>query len=289
MAKYQNPTIKSLCKNIFSLDKENFAILNQFAIKGEIYRNQVITEQDPKTISKNVDKLFKKEFLILRKIQPYRGHPNKKTKLFGLSLKGYLASLRYCDVEDNYLTKKYLKPIKDKQFSKKILNYLKDDLAYSFKLASLQGITFDKIKYLANWFEYNSLNNDPTNNSQFYLSKNDEYDLLKYTEIKYKSEDIITPVLSNDLRLYDYVQNWWNTLEFYSIGWNYDRILHPKDLSKNKSIPKNFDYDTEYQKIDWGNLDIKARIEKKIELQDINFKIAYSSKPSKEEIKKSKK
>ena len=103
MAIYQNKLIKSLISDVFSLKDTDFAILYNFAKKGETTRHQIVTTQDKKTVSKRIDVLHTNGFLILRKQTPFRNQPNKSTKYFGLSLKGYLASLRYCNVEDNYL------------------------------------------------------------------------------------------------------------------------------------------------------------------------------------------
>jgi|APSaa5957512535_1039671.scaffolds.fasta_scaffold35929_2 hypothetical protein len=268
MVIYQNKLIKSLIVDVFLLDKFDFAILDKFALKGETTRHGILTTQDKKTVSKRINILYENEFLILRKSTPFQNQPHKSTKYFGLSLKGFLASLRFCNVEDNYLTKIFLKSIKDRQLSKVILKYIKSNLFLIFKLTSLQGITFDRMKYLSDWL-------DDFDDFDSGLSQNHKLILNEIKQQKDDLEELLFSLLPKNTFMDDYVTEWYRMIEFYSIGWKYDHIVeHLTDSFEPVIVPKNFDYSIECDKIDWDNLDTKSRIEKRIELNRIiNYQI----------------
>lgn len=242
MAIYQNKPIKSLSGEVFSLDDGDFTILYNFAMKGEATRHQIITTQDKKTVSKKIDILFEKGFLNLRKSTPFRNQPHKTTKFFGLSLKGFLASLHYCNVEDNYLTKKYLKGIKNKELSKSILNYLKDYLLHFFSYNSIRGLTLDRMKDISRWVEdYGSLSG---------FSEDEEKYLNILSDNRGKSWDVFDKLLPDKSSIRTYVDNWYHYMDDYTEGLSYDEIM--KDIGEPMShdeLMKYFydQYDTHFK------------------------------------------
>lgn len=232
MAIYQNKPIKSLSGEVFSLGDGDFAILYNFAIKGETTRHQIITTQDKKTVSRKIDILFKKGFLNLRKSTPFRNQPHKTTKFFGLSLKGFLASLHYCNIEDNYLTKKYLKGIKNKELSKAILNYLKDYLLHFFTYNSIRGLTLDNMNNISSWVEnYDSLSG---------FSEDEEKHLNMLRDDRYKSWDVFDKLLPDKSALRTYVDNWYHYMDDYTEGLSYDEIM--KDIGEPMSHDELMQY-----------------------------------------------
>jgi hypothetical protein len=152
MVIYKNPIIKSSSFNAFNLDDSDFYILSEFAKKGETFRTRInIASLEERQISRRCDVLYESGFLLLVKSKTYRNQPKKKTRVFGLSLKGFLASLRYCDIEDNYLLKKYLKNIKNNKLANCQKNYIKSHIAYFLKYHQLIGIS---LKHMRNIIGY---------------------------------------------------------------------------------------------------------------------------------------
>ena len=228
MAIHRNKLISSLINDVFSLSDDDFAILHGFAKKGETTRHQIVTRQDKKTVSKRINILLDEGFLILRKQTPFRNQPHKSTKYFGLSFKGYLASLRYCNVEENYLTKKYLNGIKDKILSKLILDYIKDDLIHFFSYNSYRGLVLNKMHNISDWFDnYISLSG---------FSEDDE----KYLKIVNDNHDSSWDALSNSLpkitNIGTFVENWYHYMDDFANGSDFSQIMKemgdPLDPSK---------------------------------------------------------
>ena len=218
MAIYQNKLIKSLIGDVFSLDNVDYAILNKFAIEGESTRHHIVTTQDKKTVSKRIDILFNKDFLILRKKTPFRNQPAKSTKYFGLSLKGFLASLYYCNVENNYLVKKFLREIKDKKLSKLILCKIKNNLIHTLSYTSLMGITLDKIKNISSWLEQfhelAGLSNDDTSNLEnLYLESEKTFQELRHYNF-------------DNPNIFYYSSMWYSSIENFSNGMSYLQIIN---------------------------------------------------------------
>lgn len=228
MVIYQNPVIKSTSVKLFILDDSDFYILSEFAKKGEVFRTRIVLAKlEERAISRRIDNLHKNGYVILRKSKPYRKQPNKKTKIFGLSLKGFLASLHYCNVEDNYLTKKYLKEIKDKKLSKAVLNYLKDDLIHFLTHNYFRGIIFNKMNNIVNWI-------DDYYTVYGFGNKDLEY-LEKLDDIRTKSWKKVYNSTPGKLIFHNYVDWWYGVIDCYGNGWNYDKIL--KETSLVSSTP----------------------------------------------------
>ena len=222
MAIYLNKVIKSLTGDVFLLDKYDFAILNKFAVIGETTRHQIVTTQDKKTVSKRIDVLFRTGFLVLRKSTPFRNQPHKSTKYFGLSLKGFLASLWFCNVEDNYLTKKFLKEIKNKSLSKLILDNMKNNLIRTLSYSSLMGITLDKMNNILSWFEENHELSGLSNEDATYFETLDNLCDQTFQELRNQNFD--------NPNIFHYAHSWQSSINDLSNGISYSKII--KNLSE---------------------------------------------------------
>ena len=242
MAIYLNKVIKSLTGDVFLLDKYDFAILNKFAVIGETTRHQIVTTQDKKTVSKRIDVLFRTGFLVLRKSTPFRNQPHKSTKYFGLSLKGFLASLRFCNVEDNYLTKKFLKEIKNKPLSKLILDNMKNNLIRTLSYTSSMGITLDKIKNILSWLE----------------EKHELADLSNEDIINFETLDASCDQSFQDLRkqnfdnpnIFYYAYSWYSSINNFTNGMSYSKIIKSLDDQFDNVEPLfGTNVDESYQKL----------------------------------------
>jgi hypothetical protein len=159
MVNYLNPAIKSHVKNVFNLTDDDYYILGEFAKMGETYRNRInLANLSDRQVSRRVDVLFKNNFLTLIKSTPYRNIKGKKTRIFGLTFKGFLASLYHINLEDIYLFKTYQKLIGTEISPDAIsfyVKYVKYFLIYFLFSNKIMGIKFDDMPNVANWFDVN--------------------------------------------------------------------------------------------------------------------------------------
>lgn len=102
-------TVTSNVSDIFSLKKSDFHILNHYGEYGPGFRNNVNLTQElsRRHTARQIDALFDQGYLHLIKSNKYR-NSDKFTKLYGLSIKGFFASLNEKNIQDNYFFKKYL-------------------------------------------------------------------------------------------------------------------------------------------------------------------------------------
>lgn len=159
MTNYLNPAIKLHVKDVFNLTDDDYYILSEFAKMGETYRNRInLANLSDRQVSRRVDILFKNNFLTLIKSIPYRNIEGKKTRIFGLTFKGLLASLHHVNLEDTYLFKTYQKLI-GKEISPDAIPfyvlYIKNSLMYFLVSNKIMGIKFDDMPNVANWFDSN--------------------------------------------------------------------------------------------------------------------------------------
>ena len=221
MVIYKNPVIKTLSNKVFDLDRLDFFILGEFAKKGDALRGRInLAELSDRQISRRIDVLYNLGFLYLKKATPYRSNSkmhHRETKVFSLSLKGFIASLHQIDFENNYLTKKYLKEIKDKKLSKVVLDYLKNDLIYFLTHNYYRGITLNKMKNVVGWFDdYHSV---------YGFSDRDLEHLNKLDDMRNKSWKTMKKVASDNNIFYNYVDLWYEAIDLYAIGLNYNEII----------------------------------------------------------------
>ena len=79
--------------DMFSLQESDFAILNHYGKYGPTFRNSInLQDRSKRQVARQIDLLFDQGYLHLIKSKKYRSS-NKFTKLYGLSLKGFFASL----------------------------------------------------------------------------------------------------------------------------------------------------------------------------------------------------
>ena len=146
-------TIKNDCSEVFGIDKNNFLILNGFAINGETIKNGIVVNTlKNKQVGRRIELLEKNKFLKIISEKPYRNMEDKKIKVYGLTFKGMLASLRFTDIDENYVIKKYLDKIEDVELRKLELEYISNYLSYFFAHNKIRGILLDKIKNVGAWF-----------------------------------------------------------------------------------------------------------------------------------------
>ena len=172
MVIYQNPVIKSTSAYVFNLDDSDFHILSEFAKKGETFITRInLAKLEERQISRRCDVLHELGFLHTVKSKTYRNQPRKKIIIFGLSLKGFLASLRYCNVEDNYLLKKYLKNIKNDKLVHSQRNYIRSYIAYFLKYHQSVGISLKNMGHISRYIETYHVDSDLLINDTKIISK----------------------------------------------------------------------------------------------------------------------
>ncbi len=161
MVNYLNPAIKSHVKDVFTdkVTDDDYYILGEFAKMGETYRNRInLANLSDRQVSRRVDVLFKNNFLTLIKSTPYRNIKGKKTRIFGLTFKGLLASLHSTNLEDTYLFKTYQKLIGTEISPDAIsfyVKYVKCFLIYFLFSNKIMGIKFDDMPNVAKWVDVN--------------------------------------------------------------------------------------------------------------------------------------
>jgi|LWDU01.1.fsa_nt_gi hypothetical protein len=228
MIKCSNPAIKSHIKNVFKLTEHDYYILSEFSKIGETYRNRInLASLSDRQISRRVDVLYENNFLILIKSTPYRNIPGKKTRIFGLTFKGFLASLNHINLENMYLFKSYQKII-ETTISLDIIpfyvKYIKYSLIYFFEIIKNMGIKLDDVPDVVNLFEKFSnisilLNHD--NESLKNLKKN----------VDNCSKDIELNIPENicgqeQMEDWYYLRDYWNhTIEKISEGKTMSKII----------------------------------------------------------------
>lgn len=161
MVNYLNPAIKSHIKDVFTdkVTDNDYYILGEFAKMGETYRNRInLANLSDRQVSRRVDVLFKNNFLTLIKSTRYRNIKGKKTRIFGLTFKGLLASLHSTNLEDTYLFKTYQKLIGTEISPDAIsfyVKYVKCFLIYFLFSNKIMGIKFDDMPNVAKWVDVN--------------------------------------------------------------------------------------------------------------------------------------
>jgi len=228
---YKNPVIKKLSNEVFDLDRLDFIILGQFAKKGDTFRSRInLAELSDRQTSRRIDVLYDFGFLYLKKTVPYRKNSkmhHRETKVFSLSLKGFIASLDQIDFEKNHLTKKYVKEIKDKKISKAVVEYLKDDLIYFLTHNDCRGITLNKMKNVVSWFDdYNSVHG---------FSGKDLEKLNKLNNKRNISWKKMKKEIFDNNVFHNYVDLWYEVIDQYANGWSYDEII--KKISTESPTP----------------------------------------------------
>lgn len=261
MTNYLNPAIKSHVKDVFNLTDSDYYILSEFAKMGETYRNRInLANLSNRQVSRRVDVLFKNNFLTLIKSTSYKNIRGKKTRIFGLTFKGLLASLHYADLEDTYLFKKYQKLIGAEISLDAIpfyVKYIKDYLIYFLISNKITGIKFDDMPNVTNWFD---------NNFDVTHFSNQDIKLLKKLK---KNVDESYAIISIPY-IYSYeeqIPTWYNLRNY----WHHviEKIAEGKKTSKilselREEFPSEFENEIERRKTERDEYYLKKN--KKVQL-----------------------
>lgn len=235
MTKNSNLDIKKSVKQVFTKDEYDFYILGEFAKKGARYKYGLnFAEISGRQIARRVDKLEKEEFVHATKSTPYRNIEGQYTKIFELTSKGFIASLRVVNIEQNYLTKKMLQNVDNDELKTITLNYIKSDLNYFLKHNALRGIILDGIKDISMWFnEYDN---------HFGFSKDNERILKELKKVRKKQLDTLDEKIKLTFKekklknMNNYLKKWHSSI---------NSISHQKEF---KEIIKKYSKEEPYKK-----------------------------------------
>ncbi len=138
-------SVTSNVSDIFSLKKSEFHILNHYGEHGPVFRNNVNLTQElsRRHTARQIDTLFDQGYFHLIKSHQYR-NKNKFTKLYGLSIKGFFASLNEKNMHNNYFFKKYLSFFPEK-LKKPVKNFLSLCIAEFILYHKSIGLKIDNI------------------------------------------------------------------------------------------------------------------------------------------------
>lgn len=265
MTIYKNQVIKSYCREVFKLENIDFQILGEFAKKGETYRNRIqLAYLSERQVARRINKLNELGCLHLVKSTQYRDS-KKKNKIFGLSFKGFFASLSIVELEKNYLIKKFLKEI-DLEIHKNMIEFLKNYVLEFLIYHKELGISLEKTKDLSTYVREIVYDHSLIE----YSSKSRNYLEIIENEIEILDEisDQITDLQTSEERdIFDpeeegYVESEVNKHEFLINFW--PNLLD--EIGKGKNLEREllgFSYDVRVFDIKDVKLDIKKEHEKK--------------------------
>jgi len=214
-------SIKTDCKQVFSLELIEFDILGFVAKSGEILRKNIhLASLSPKQTIRKIERLEFNGFLNVTNSEPYRNMEGKNIKTYGLTLKGLFASFAKTNLQDNYLVINYLSHIKDNEIKESFFNYIKSNIHLFFLTNKNMGITLERMKNIELWIE-------DYDNLEKFLKK----DIERVTQLKEKRYTAEKIILSSIIPFE-------NKLE-YLLTANYDIWYDVIDLlSKEKSKRK---------------------------------------------------
>ena len=122
LAVYRIMSIKNATKQVFNLKNSDYMVMGTIARLGYLNKNQIndnLANSTLRQVRWRIDKiLLPGKFVFVQEEKPY--HNIKKAfktkdrkgyklteKKYGLTLKGFLASLGFCPLKENYLIKEY--------------------------------------------------------------------------------------------------------------------------------------------------------------------------------------
>ena len=167
MSIYINIVISGTSESLFGISDDEIYILSEFGKIGETYRRKInIGRLKQRQISRLCDSLQKREFLYIIKSKSYQNQSHKKIKTFGLTLKGFLASLaiKQSNLDNNHYFKKYLSlfPTDLQQPIKKFLgSYIAEFFLYHKSI----GLKINNVKNLSQYikdiiYDYDLISNE---------------------------------------------------------------------------------------------------------------------------------
>lgn len=162
MTIYSN-TVTSKTSDILSLKEFDIQILNHYGKHGPVFRNSIHSQSfSIRQTARKIDTLFDQGYLYLIKSQKYRNQ-NKFTKLYGLSIKGFIASLNKKNIYDNYIFKEYISlfPNELKYSIKKFLSLcIAEFILYHKSIGLKIDNIYDMPKYIKEIiYDYNLITN----------------------------------------------------------------------------------------------------------------------------------
>ena len=250
MVVYQKHVFSKSIKTVFvTLVTFDYLILANFAKIGEMNKHIEISFSTlgNRQIARRIDKLYNRGFVHVTKSTQYKNIKRKNLKdekrfmrKFGLTHKGFIASLRFANIKHNYLTKKLLDNIENQELKNITLDYLKRDLSYFLKHNELRGMILDNIKDISSWFdEYEN---------HFGFTKEDKIILDSMKKDKETQFDILNEKIKS---LYDdeksknmnnYLKKWYSSVNALSHKQSFNKIVkkyskeepHKKQLSSSQ-------------------------------------------------------
>jgi len=231
-------SIKIDCKSVFSLELIEFDILGFVAKSGDTLRKDIHLGflSDKQTIRK-IERLENNGFLSETGSEPYRNMEGKNIKTFGLTLKGFFASIVKTNLRDNYLIKKYLKHVKDDEIKQSLLNYIESDIRLFFLTNKVMGITIERMKHIELWI-------DDYDNLEKFLKK-DSIGVTRSKEIMNNAEKVIlSKIIPFENKLeYLLIANydcWYDVLDLFSKEKSTRKIINELEKKNKMTTDKEF-------------------------------------------------
>ena len=227
-------SIKNDCENVFLLDELDFLLLSHIARNGEMFKKEIkLGGLSDRQTSRRIDALVKKGFLKIVENEIYRNMINKFIKKIGLTFKGCIAALSKGTIQENYLVKKYLNSITDKNEIKNISSYIKKDVELFLKINRSIGITIDNMTNIIEWFEgYEELKSISKKDIEKIEELREKKKIMK-KEIDVKFEKLDYSLKNSIMIDYD---RWYEILQMFSNQFSTKKISKELmgKLSKNE-------------------------------------------------------
>jgi hypothetical protein len=232
-------SIKNDCKHVFLLDKLDFLLLSHISRNGEMFKKEIkLGGLSDRQTSRRIDALVKKDFLKIVENEIYRNMINKFIKKIGLTFKGCIAASYEGTIQENYLVKKYLNSIINKDETKNILSYIKKDVELFLKINRSIGITIDNMTNIIEWFEgYEELKSISKKDIERIRKIREEKNIIKKEiDLKFKKLDY---TLKNSIMI-DY-DRWYEILEMFSNQLTTKKIAKKLIVKLSKNEKKFYD------------------------------------------------
>lgn len=226
-------SIKTDCKAVFSLENVEFDILSNIAKYSETWRKDIhLANLSQKQTERKVEKLADKGFLQIVQSIPYRNMKKKNEKKFGLTLKGFLASVTKTNLQENYLVRRYLSQIKDVETKQALLSYIDVDIRLFFLVNKNIGITLEKMQEIDIWIE-------DYNNLERFLKRDTE----QVTKLEQKIEEAEKLIISKNIPFEKRLENlitvnydyWYDVISLFAKEDDIEKITNELE-KKNKKI-----------------------------------------------------
>ena len=252
---------------VFELEKYHYRILSDIARIG-ISNKKVITNATnhdigAKQIGRKLTLLKEKGFVKVIKTEQIGNMRSRKEIKYGLTFKGLIASKKLAKLEDNYLIKKYLKDIGNKEIEKLALAYLESSIEYFLLHNKMRGLGLTNMKNMSDWFF--------VFDTSFGFSKED---LEKLNGIK-RQRDGYLDKLNKMMKIYfkdeklqdlgQYVKHWYDSVDLLTRGESFRKIIKvvaKKHKNKKGSLLLDKINLVQNENISTDGIDIKIVVDK---------------------------